>query len=175
MTGGTAGTTTYADLVDRYLADPSPGTLAPLRRAVRGSSTFDPDLDLARIRRSLDGGPEAAARALTAMMPGALLSPSAHTALALALERLGRAPEAARQRTLARVAVQGILATGDGTRVSPWTVLRVSDEYDVLRALGRRPVSQELVGEAGRELDRIACADGSEAWFDASGLVVLGG
>ena len=71
--------------------------------------------------------------------------------------------------------VAGILATGDGTRARPWTVLRVSDEYDVLRSLGRRPVSQELVGGAGRELDRIECTDGSEAWFDASGLVVLDG
>lgn len=168
-------TTTYADLVDRYLAEPGPGTLAALRSAVRASATFDPDLDLGRITRLLDGEPEAAARALAAMMPGALLSPAAHAGLALALDRLGRAPEATRQRTLARAAVLGILATGDGTRARPWTVLRVSDEYDVLRSLGRRPVSQELVGGAGRELDRIACADGSEAWFDASGLVVLGG
>lgn len=171
----TAETTTYADLVDRYLAEPGPGTLTALRSAVRASATFDPDLDLGRIARLLDGEPETAARALAAMMPGALLSPATHTGLALALDRLGRAPEATRQRTLARAAVRGILATGDGTRARPWTVLRVSDEYDVLRSLGRRPVSQELVGGAGRELDRIECADGSEAWFDASGLVVLGG
>jgi hypothetical protein len=65
------------------------------------------------------------------------------------------------------------VASGDGTRARPWTVLRVSDEYDVLRSLGRRPASQELVGQAGRELDRIECVDGSEAWFDAGGLVVL--
>jgi hypothetical protein len=172
MTEGTAGTT-YADLVDRHLADPGPGTLGPLRSAVRASPTFDPDLDPGQVARLLDAAPDTAARALAAMMPGALLSPVVHTALAQALDRLGRAPEASRQRRLARAALRGIVASGDGTRARPWTVLRVSDEYDVLRSLGRRPASQELVGQAGRELDRIECVDGSEAWFDAGGLVVL--
>lgn len=153
--------TTVGDLVGRYLADRSPAALAEVRRAVRGSGSFDPGL----VVSEADGLED-----LERLMPGALLSPSAHAALAAALARAGRTDEAARERLLAEVALAGILATGDGSRARPWSVLRVSDEYDVLRSLRRRSIEQSVERDGRRHLDRHVCDDGSEAWFDVTEL-----
>jgi hypothetical protein len=97
------------------------------------------------------------------LMPGAFFSPSAHAALAATHHALGDDSRAQ--------AVDSIRSTGDGTREHPWSVLRVGDEYDVLRAAGRVSREQTLVEVDGRSLDRHVCDDGSEAWFDVSGLV----
>ncbi|WP_243059310.1 DUF4919 domain-containing protein [Nocardioides sp. SR21] len=153
--------TTAGDLVGRYLADPTPASLADVRRAVRADPSFDPGL----VVGEADG-----LAALQRLMPGALLSPSAHGALADALARAGRQQAAARERLIARAALAGILATGDGSRERPWSVLRVSDEYDVLRSQRRRSTEQTLERDGSRHLDRHVCDDGSEAWFDVTEL-----
>ena len=51
------------------------------------------------------------------------------------------------------------------SRDRPWHVLRVSDQYDVLRAQGRASRTQRKVVHGGRSLDHHVCDDGSEAWF----------
>lgn len=153
--------TTVGDLVGRYLEERSPAALADVRRAVRASRSFDPGL----VVSEADG-----LEALQRLMPGALLSPAAHAALADALARSGRREEAARERLLAEASLAGILATGDGTRERPWSVLRVSDEYDVLRSLRRRSVQQSVERDGRRHLDHHVCDDGSEAWFDVTEL-----
>lgn len=62
-------------------------------------------------------------------------------------------------------ALVSLRSTGDGTELSPWVVLRVSDEYDLLRAAGRRSVGQRLVDVAGVPCDRHELDDGSTVWF----------
>ena len=42
----------------------------------------------------------------------------------------------------------------------------MSDEYDVLRAMGRRSTTGEYVERDGRLLDRLEQDDGGEAWFE---------
>lgn len=158
-------TITVGDLVGRYLDDPTPATLAEVRRAVRAHPTFDPGLVI---------DPDAGLDELRGLMPGALLSPAAHAALARALAGAGHREQAARERALAETALASIVTTGDGTRERPWSVLRVSDEYDVLRALGRRPVDQSVHRDGPRTLDRHACDDGSEVWFDVTALFPAG-
>lgn len=163
-------TTTYADLLGAHLADPTPETLEPLRDAVRAAPGFDPEL---RVRGRVDallreGRFDDAVAALEETMPGSLLSPAAHAMLATALEHTGRAEGAARHARLARAALDGILATGDGTAERPWSVLRISDEYDVVDSLGTRPVSQGLLADATRRIDRIECEDGRTLHFDAT-------
>lgn len=162
--------TTYADLVDAHLADPTVETLEPLRDAVRSAPDFDPEL---RVRAQADallreGRHDDAVSALEASMPGSLLSPAVHAMLATALRRTGHAAAAARHARLARAALDGILATGDGSAERPWSVLRISDEYDVVDSLGTRPVSQGLLADATRRVDRIECEDGRTLHFDAT-------
>ncbi|WP_134739037.1 DUF4919 domain-containing protein [Nocardioides sp. 503] len=165
--------TTYGDLVAAYLAAPTPATLADLRGAVRSAPNFTPDLAAEKVGRPLlDRGAYAeAVTALRALMPGAMMSPSAHSALAEALTGAGHADAARREESLARAALAGILSTGDGTAARPWSVLRVSDEYDVLRALGRRSRRQKVDRVGGRDLDRHECEDGTELVFDVTALL----
>ncbi len=99
-------------------------------------------------------------------MPGAFFSPMAHAVLASAYDGQGDAARARRERRMAQLAMSAILSSGDGSRERPWAVLRVSDEYDVLRAQERTSRSQRTVTRAGRELDHHVCDDGTEAWFD---------
>jgi len=147
--------------------------LATLRDAVRRSEGFDPGLDVvAAVGPALSRGAHAEAAELAqGLMPGAFFSPSAHAALAAAHAGLGDDARARAERSLQALAIASIRSTGDGTREHPWSVLRLSDQYDVLRADRRTSRRQTLVTVDGRPLDRHECADGSEAWFDASRLV----
>lgn len=164
------------DAVDAYLADPSPTTLARLRRTVRAARNFSTDLTVGEtVRSHLDRGCyDAAVSAIEVLMPGATFSPSAHAALAEALARTGRQEAADREASLARAALRSIVSTGDGTVARPWSVLRISDEYDVLRSLGKRPREQTVVRDGDRHLDRHACTDGSDVYFDVSELFPRG-
>lgn len=162
--------TTYADLVDAHLADPTVETLEPVRDALRAAPGFDPELRVREQAAALlrDGRPDDAVAALEASMPGSLLSPAVHAMLATALRRTGRAGAAARHARLARAALDGILATGEGTAERPWSVLRISDEYDVVDSLGTRPVSQGLLVDGPRRIDRLECQDGRTLHFDVT-------
>lgn len=164
--------TTYQDLVAGYLGDPSPGTLAELRRAVRSAPNFQTDLTVDRLVHPLmeSGTFDAAIAAVRDLMPGATFSPSAHGALAEALARTGQREAADREAALARAAARSILSTGDGTADSPWSVLRISDQYDVLRFLRRRSVEQTVVQDGKRYLDRHVCQDGGDVYFDVTDL-----
>ncbi|MFE6506093.1 DUF4919 domain-containing protein [Nocardioides sp. NPDC057767] len=161
--------TTYADLVTAYLDAPGPETLGPLRRAVRGAAGFTPDLDLDDVDRLLaDGAYAEATTALQRVMPGAIFSPSAHLRMATALAGSGEERAAARERQIARAALRSIRSTGDGSEQHPWSVLRINDEYDMLRALDKVRDRQDLVETGGRRLDRLTCTDGTVAYFDVS-------
>lgn len=164
--------TTYADLVDAHLADPTPETLGRLRDAVRAAPGFDPELRVRERATQLlaAGDHEGAVQAMEASMPGSLFSPAAHAILATAFTRAGRSADAARHALLARAAVDSILSTGDGTAERPWSVLRISDEYDVVDSLGARPAGQSLLADGPRRIDRIACRDGRAFHFDVTGV-----
>jgi hypothetical protein len=163
-----SGSVSRADidrLVGRLAATPGRASYDAVRDAVVEVPGLVREVVPTELARLLDGDdPATAVRGLEPLMPGALLSPAAHAALASALDRVGRREDAATHRSLARSALRGMLGSGRGTRDRPWRVLRVSDEYDVLRYLGRRPRGQDLVEEDGVELDRIA-TDGDDAWF----------
>jgi hypothetical protein len=147
--------------------------LAALRDAVRRSEGFDPGLDVVAVAGPAlsQGDHETAAGLVQRLMPGAFFSPAAHAALAAAHAGLGDDARARAERSLQALALASIRGTGDGTREHPWSVLRVADQYDLLRADGRRSRAQTLVSVDGTSLDRHQCDDGTEAWFDVSALV----
>ncbi len=172
-------TTTYGDLVAAHLAEPTPESLEALRAAVRAAPGFDPEL---RVRERAEellaaGQYDDAVQAVEATMPGSIFSPAAHAILATAFGRTGRSADASRHARLARAALDSILSTGDGSRGRPWSVLRISDEYDVVDSLGTRPSSQSLVRDEARTIDLITCQDGRELHFDVTQVprAVLGG
>lgn len=172
MTAHAAGPT-VVDLAVAYAGTRSVTDLVRLRDAVRSSPGFDPGLDVVSAAApALARGDHAGALAIVRdLMPGAFFSPSAHAALAAAHAGLGDEGRAQAERRTQVLALESIRSTGDGTRERPWSVLRISDEYDVLRAERRTSREQALVTVEGRSLDRHVCADGTEVWFEVSGLV----
>ncbi len=167
MTETTAPPPTFGHLVRGYLEHEDDAHLQRLRRAVVEAPTFDPDLDVITELGPLmqQGEHRRVVLALSAKMPGAALNPSAHAMLSEALRGTGDDRAATREDLMARLSVASILATGDGTRERPWSVLRVADEYDVLRARGVTPVSQRAEVDGARMLDRHETEDGGELWF----------
>ena len=158
---------TVNELVTAYLENQDLEHLARLRSAVAGSPSFDPDLNLVAEVGPLveQGRHQEVVDAVTARMPGAALNPTAHMALSMALEGLGREDAAKRESLMVKVAVSSVLSTGDGTEASPWSVLRVADEYDVMRAQEITPRGQSSLTVDGRLVDRHETADGGEVWF----------
>ena len=69
---------------------------------------------------------------------------------------------------VAGAALRSIRSTGDGSEQHPWSVLRINDEYDLLRALDKVRDRQDLVETGGRRLDRLTCTDGTVAYFDVT-------
>ena len=105
---------------------------------------------------------------LSELMPGWLLSPRAHLLAEHAARQTGNAEAADRERYVARACLNGLFASGDGTRAQPYRVTHVADEYDLLDALGKEAKSQRQIAGDDGVFDRIACGDGSEVWFDIS-------
>ncbi len=157
-----------ADLALVYAGTRSLADLVRLRDAVRSSPGFDVGLDVVgAVSPAMARGDHVEVVAIVeALMPGAFFSPSAHAALGAARAALGDDARAQAERRAQVLALESIRSTGDGTRERPWTVLRISDQYDVLRADRRSPREQTLLVVGGRSLDRHVCEDGSEAWFE---------
>jgi len=168
-----SGAPALSDLALGWARTRSAADLAALREAVRRSPGFDPGLDVvALVAPALARGDHAEVVSLVqGVMPGAFFSPSAHAALAAAHAGLGDDARARAERTLQALALESIRSTGEGTREHPWSVLRVGDEYDVLRAARRTSRQQTVLALDGRSLDRHECDDGGEAWFDVTHLV----
>lgn len=130
---------------------------------------------------------EEAKRKLDEAMPNLLLSPRAHNYYRVIAEATGDAQEVQRRDQIAQKCLQGIQATGQGlvdggagqpkqnqSPPAPFHVARVSDEYDLVRALGKRirVHSQSLRRIDSRWYDVLRCSDETGQvfyiWFDVT-------
>ena len=100
----------------------------------------------------------------------AALSPRAHYLTAEAHAALGQGEPAELERWVFQACLQGILATGDGTRRKPYVIAQLSDEYDVLKQLGLHCEQQRFVQHGRKACDVLACEGGREVWFDVTDL-----
>src|SRR5262245_18029077 len=108
---------------------------------------------------------------LSALPPSKILSPRIHFLAAEAAEALGDASAVELERSLFVLTLQGLLATGDGTRGNPYLICHATDEYDILEALGQESARQTLVEHEGRMCDVLRCTDGREVWFDVTPII----
>lgn len=99
-------------------------------------------------------------------MGNLILSPRAHQLLGFLHHKLGDEQAAQMEMMIGQACIEGILATGDGTAMNPYVVLRTSDEHDVIEFLDKQLKQQSLMHKDDRHLDLIKCTDGSEYWFD---------
>jgi hypothetical protein len=155
-----------------FLRTPTADTFRVVRDEVVRNPKYDGySRDLDRMRAAYDQNRFAEVRtAFAEAQPNLLLSPESHFLLSLAARELGDAQGAEAEKFICFRCVDGILASGKGTREEPYPVLRTSDEYDVLRVQDKQLQSQHLVHENGRSFDRMVCTDGSEVWFDITDL-----
>lgn len=156
------------DAFRAHLDDDSPASLARLHDAIRGEPTFDAQTPwFGRATRLLEQERhDEAIRLVNQQMPGAFLCPDAHQMLSHAYEQIRDRDRSRLEAYHARAAIDVILGSGAGTPERPWQVLRVVDEYAVLRHEGVEPTEQRLVQSGGREYDVHGCADGTERWFE---------
>ena len=103
----------------------------------------------------------------------AAFSPRAHYFAGEAHAQLGELEQAEVERLAFSACLQGILATGDGSRRKPYLISQIPDEYDVLKLLGLTCQKQRLVQRGRRACDVLTCADGSAVWFNISDLLAL--
>lgn len=101
-------------------------------------------------------------------LPNLLISPSAHLILSIAYKALEDKEMSKFEKHMWSFLIGAIMETGKGTRQHPYLVARVSDEYDVLSALGKERGDQELCPEEGRFIDVQTCSDGTEICFDVT-------
>jgi hypothetical protein len=88
------------------------------------------------------------------ILPGDQADIRAHMLRAVALRRLGREKEANFHRETAIGLIESIVHTGDGRGFdSAWTVFRVKEEYEVLKAGGYLVEGQSLAAHGGRHFD----------------------
>ena len=153
---------------ERFLARPTGQNYRRARRLAMADSRLDPHslkwaelsglCENRRFRQVLQEAQQ--------LWPQWRLSPRFHLLVAYAAFCLGEQQEAELARFQYQACVDGMLDSGDGTRRRPYQVLRICDEYDLLRALQQRPRSQTLVERKGRWLDVITCEEGRKVWFD---------
>lgn len=156
-------TRTFDDVLEDYLRVPTAAGRHEVQQWILRHPRYDPHLVLPHA----DGhSVEDLVRALSDLLPAALLSPRVHTELARALERIGDAAGAGRHRRLARLALAGLRASGTGSEEDPITVLRVQDEYDLLEISGRTVRAQQLSRTQDSAFDVVTLDDGTEVWFE---------
>ncbi|MCZ4325069.1 DUF4919 domain-containing protein [Brachybacterium paraconglomeratum] len=155
------------DLVEAYALDPTAEGLHDLQAGIMAAPRYDPLLSVSRAVVPLlrDGKHQEIVDLIRSWMPGALLSPSAHGYLAKALTELGDAEAGRIEAKFSRLALDSIAASGSGSEEEPCSVLRIEDEYDILRASSQRPTAQRQVSDERGQFDVHTLEDGGEVWF----------
>lgn len=156
----------------RFLELPGRATFLAARRAwLRLDVSPLSPADLQTVAELLAAGEFAAVvEQVQTWQARAAFSPRAHYFAAEAHTALGDDEAAEVERWAFSACLQGILATGDGTRRKPYVIAQLPDEYDVLKLLGLTCVKQHLVQRGRRSCDVISCHDGSQLWFNVSDL-----
>lgn len=156
------------ELLQRYIEQPGTAAARSLQRAIVADPTFDPASGWYPRAEALVAADrhDEAIRRIDAHMPGALLCPQAHAILSHSLGAIARYEEAARERELTAISLHLILDSGDGSLHQPWQVLRILDEYAVLRTGSQRPIKHRNVSANNRQFDVHVFADGTEQWFE---------
>jgi len=162
------GASTVQKLFLKLVEEASAANYLAVCDAISSHTSYAPYSDeLARVEDLFSENKlEEARSCIFGAFPNLLVSPRAHWALAAIANRLKDDRGRSMEQWIAARCVEGVLATGEGTREKPYVVLRTSDEYDVLQFRGKKFVSQALQEFNDKCFDAISCEDGSELWFD---------
>lgn len=156
-----------------FLKEPTKENFLAVRQLVVASPAYQPySDDLGDIDDLLGEKKYAEAEArFKAALPNLLLSPRAHRFAAQAAKARGDEAAASDEAAAAEKCLKGILDTGDGSEKAPYLVVRVSDEYDLLRHLEKRSHGQGLRWKDKQICDVLRITGGGELWFDISDVL----
>jgi hypothetical protein len=164
------GPSTFAEAIAQLAVEPSAESYLTVFGLVVTHPTYQPysnDLqDLIGLFEAEKYGE--VQRKLAGMMPNWVLTPAVHKIACLTAKRRGDERAAMVEARLAMACIQGLMATGDGTKDKPYVVVRVRDEYELLEHLEKRPTKQMLLRDGERQLDCFELDDGSKLYFDIS-------
>jgi len=162
------GQSDFGKALDAFLKEASREHFVALRKHVISHEKYSPySTELKDIAKLVEKRTYAAAKQKAqAALPNLLLSPRLHKYLYVIAREEKDEKTANVERLFYLRSIEGILATGDGTKERPYLVTRTSDEYDVLWYLKKECKTQALSNADGRYLDMLTCKDGSEIWFD---------
>ena len=105
--------------------------------------------------------------------PSFHICPRYHYVDARIREALGEVTEMELSIDRLRACITAIVETGEGSRVDPFLGLFLTDQDDVLRAIGERSRSSAFVQEKAHAYDVVTAHSGSEYWFDVTDVVDL--
>lgn len=152
-----------------FLSSPTAGNYDKARTLLMASSTFDPYADdLSDLQELVEANSPEAMKKFARMQPNYSLSPRAHLLASMAAKKAGQEAAARSETELYLRCLGCLLSTGDGTAQRPFKVMRVADEYDVLRHLKKPAGRQALMHREGRSYDVFVLPDGKEMWFDVT-------
>jgi hypothetical protein len=154
----------------RYLSDQSRDTFLELRELFSNSSTYKPyGSGLSTLISIVQSENYKEAKTLlSSIFSEMFLNPGVHNLASFVLSKLGSDDAAQFEHMLAFSLLRSILETGDGSKESPYLVLHVADEYDILAYLEKKPNQQRLERSGDKYFDIHECQDGSEIWFDVT-------
>lgn len=150
------------------LKQPNRENYMRLFEMVTSGDAYDPYSDeMRRVHSHLElGDANSAYMVLMQSWSNLMLSPRAHLAAGICLEQLGQPDGCRAEKMIASAILEGILASGDGSRENPYLVTRTSDEYDLLSYLEKTMRQQALHEDEGRYFDVLELEDGGSLWFD---------
>lgn len=153
-----------------FLASPDLEHYMSVRRMIVSSDEYFGYSDgLDRLQEAAENNDLSAGRAvLIEDAINLLLCPHAHLIIAEMEQEAGNDKGTKLAEHAVSCCINGIMATGDGSRDSPYLVLRIEDQYGVLAALKKTKKGQELHEIGDRKLDRILTEDDDEVWFDVT-------
>ena len=157
-------------LFNSLLEEPSLDKFLRLRNTLVSSENYDPySTEIDDMQTCVKAGDAQGTMDLfKSTYPNLLISPAAHFRLADAYEYLGNKEWAKQEKQIGILILQCIMEMGDGTRERPYLIARITDEYDVLNALGKESGARGLLCEDSRLFDMQRCIDGTEVFFDVT-------
>lgn len=152
----------------KFIGCPSLENYLAVRGELVASTRYQPySDDLTRVLNFVEGQRyREAIDAYNHSLANLLLSPRAHVAAGIAYKELGQERESQAEFLLARLCIDGIRLTGDGTRQRPFQVTQISDEYDIVEDMGKKMQMQSLSEANGRRCDVLTLEGDGEVVFD---------
>lgn len=152
-----------------FLETPTAENYLAVRGRLLEESDWPPEqLPFVRLARLVVSRPAGRATRTLAesLSPLWLLSARVHSFQALIAEKCGNRDDFELSRFEAVACLEGLLATGNGTRRRPYRATYPSDVQDILSALHLRLVSQELISQRDHTYDVVRASDLRTYWFE---------